>query len=200
MKITYTFSFTVNAEASDARIEANDLQAVMMIPDGYTEKELRQIITAMEMELPYYQYKNTEIQRKNIEIEHVPAKEFSISGNNIGEMQRSMMEHAFKALQADIAIQRRKEYRKMYLRTAAEAIKTFFEAVWDFIIAAPPSKVRLKSLDVEEERKHEEDMLKRLQHNVGVVEKKLDRNDRVYEEISEKMLEILGRDDTGVWR
>lgn len=211
-KIIYTFSFSVNAEASDAGIlEAQDLKTELYIPDGYSEDELRYIIQQMEVELPYFQYKNTNIKRKNIEVEYVSVKEFSIHGDNIGEAQRDALERAFRVVNADIVIARKKQARKQRIENIFNVTKEIFEKVRNFfkpkpeletepVIELKPSRVaKMMEEETDAELTKILESRARMHKRIEVVDTLIKENDELFEKLSERLLHEVINDNTGVW-
>lgn len=210
-KVTYTFSFAVNAEASDAGIlEAKDLKVELYIPDGYSEKELHYIIQEMEAELPYFQYKNTYVRRKNIDVEYIPVSEFSVRGDNIGEAQRNAIIRAFQAVNADIAIARKKQARKQRIDNVITVTKDIFKKIRDFFIKPEPEpEVKLKPSRVAEmmqERKIPDAELSellerrnRMHEKIESVDALIKENTELFKKLNERLIREVSRDDTGVW-
>lgn len=213
-KVTYTFSFAVNAEASDAGIlEAKDLKTELYIPDGYSEDELRYIIQEMEAELPYFQYRNTLVRRKNIEVEYISVSEFSVRGDNIGEAQRDAIVRAFQVVNADIAIARKKQARKQRIENVITATKDIFKKIRDFFIKPKPEPepepVELKPSRVAEimqERKTPDAELSellerrnRMHEKIESVDALIKENAELFKKLNERLVREVSRDDTGVW-
>lgn len=211
-KVTYTFSFAVNAEASDAGIlEAKDLKTELYIPDGYSEDELRYIIQEMEAELPYFQYRNILVRRKNIEVEYISVSEFSVRGDNIGEAQRDAIVRAFQVVNADIAIARKKQARKQRIENVITATKDIFKKIRDFFIKPKPEPepVELKPSRVAEimqERKIPDAELSellerrnRMHEKIESVDVLIKENAELFKKLNERLAREVSRDDTGVW-
>lgn len=120
------YSFTLsNAEGYEGLEEELKLVAEMDIPDGYDDKELKDIISEIQTELPYVHYENVIVEVIEVQVQEKSVRSFEVKGDNIGNNQKNYIKRVYQKIEADVMMKR----SKTALNNPEEKIR--FEKVFD---------------------------------------------------------------------